>query len=566
MFVRKIYFIILIVVSFSIFSKTTFAQNIESIDSYDVQIDIKENGVVYVKETIKYYFPDYRHGIYRKIPLIKTNQDGKQFVLNVSNISVAGALDTPYPYEDQSSNTEVYLKIGDPNITVTGLQTYIIRYRVEGAMTYYSDHDELYWNITGNDWEVPINSVSVRINHPGDQNLSTVAARCFTGIQGNTDSYCSTSSKGNTVFISSTDLLYSGEGLTAVVSLPKNLIAVLEPEEFKKPLSETIIEYLVFFGAIVYYLIIPLIIIIFAYNKKKKQPEEKRVVAAWFDPPKTISGRPITSGEVGILYDRKGDIRDITSALIQLAEKGFLKIKTKEIGTFFKKQDFSMELLKDADDPELLEYESALLKAIFTNGNTDVNVNSLGKRTGFSSKIQNVYKLISESLHKDGFYETSPVKTRENWMFALFPAFFFFNPLLIIAALYASGSAKRTKAGAEAWATIESLKNFVKSQKNQLEFQAKNQMFFEKLLPYAIALGIERVWVERFKDLNLTSPEWLETNNFNSLSYLYMMDGFSSSFSSAVAISSSRSSSGFSSGFSGGFSGGGGGGGGGGSW
>lgn len=114
-----------------------------------------------------------------------------------------------------------------------------------------------------------------------------------------------------------------------------------------------------------------------------------------------------------------------------------------------------------------------------------------------------------------------------------------------------------------------SLMNFLKSQDEQINFQAMNQMFFEKLLPYAAAFGVEKQWAKRFKDIYLTKPDWYEGENFSNSVFISSMTGniggsMKSSYSSGM--SSTRSSSGFSSGFSGGSSGGGGGGGGGGSW
>jgi len=51
-------------------------------------------------------------------------------------------------------------------MTVTGVHSYVISYRVGGALTYFSDHDELYWNVTGNEWDVPINYVNSEITLP----------------------------------------------------------------------------------------------------------------------------------------------------------------------------------------------------------------------------------------------------------------------------------------------------------------------------------------------------------------------------------------------------------------
>jgi uncharacterized membrane protein len=94
-------------------------------------------------------------------------------------------------------------------------------------------------------------------------------------------------------------------------------------------------------------------------------------------------------------------------------------------------------------------------------------------------------------------------------------------------------------------------------------------MFFEKLLPYAVAFGVEKVWAGRFKDIKLHNPDWYQSYDNRAFTTAYFLGSMNSSFSNfRTSATPTRSSSGFSSGFSsgGGFSGGGGGGGGGGSW
>jgi len=125
---------------------------------------------------------------------------------------------------------------------------------------------------------------------------------------------------------------------------------------------------------------------------------------------------------------------------------------------------------------------------------------------------------------------------------------------------------KLTDAGIQAYSEAKSLKNFLSSQKEQLEFQAKTQVFFEKLLPYATAFGVEKIWAERFKGITLQKPDWYE-GDFNTMQFAVITSAINKSVTRSVANMTRSSSSGFSSGSSGGgFSGGGGGGGGGGSW
>jgi len=142
-------------------------------------------------------------------------------------------------------------------------------------------------------------------------------------------------------------------------------------------------------------------------------------------------------------------------------------------------------------------------------------------------------------------------------------------PLALIAFTFGRAMPRKTIFGVESANISKSLKNFLTSQERQLEFQAKNQTMFEKLLPYAVAFGVERIWAQRFKDFQLKQPDWYSsydsTRGFNSIIFASSLSSSMSSFRSAATPVSSTT--GHSSGFGGGgFSGGGGGGGGGGSW
>jgi uncharacterized membrane protein len=129
-----------------------------------------------------------------------------------------------------------------------------------------------------------------------------------------------------------------------------------------------------------------------------------------------------------------------------------------------------------------------------------------------------------------------------------------------------------TKKGALAKEYILGLKEYLQvAEKDRIKFHnapEKNPEHFEKLLPYAMVLGVEKEWAEQFKDIYLQNPSWYNDPsgaNFNSLILVNSLSSFSTSANSTLA-SMPSSASGGGSGFSGGGSGGGFGGGGGGSW
>ena len=165
----------------------------EHIKSFDSNIIINKDGTINVKETIVYDFTGLqKHGIYREIPFIKTNQDGKQFELRFNNFSVADENGNGYQFSTSTINEKnIKLKIGDADRLITGSHIYIISYKVAGALTYFSDHDELYWNVTGNEWIVPIASTTAQVVWPQEIKKEDIKGICYTGITGSKESLCS---------------------------------------------------------------------------------------------------------------------------------------------------------------------------------------------------------------------------------------------------------------------------------------------------------------------------------------------------------------------------------------
>ena len=96
------------------------------IDKYDINIIVNENNTFNITETITAYFNVPKHGIFRKIPLKNTitRLDGTTSSnrTQITNISVNNE------YTTSKENGNYVLKIGSPNSTLTGEQTYIIKY------------------------------------------------------------------------------------------------------------------------------------------------------------------------------------------------------------------------------------------------------------------------------------------------------------------------------------------------------------------------------------------------------------------------------------------------------
>ncbi len=560
---RKLLAVILILISFFILSTKVSAQ--EKISSFKNDITINKDGTISITETISYDFgSQYRHGIFRNIPYLKTNSQGKKFELKFKIEKVTDEKGASYKYTISRTAGDLQIKIGDPDKTITGIHTYTIKYNVSGALTYFSDHDELYWNVTGNDWTVPIEQVSATIGLPSQVEVEKVHLACYTGGSGSTAADCTGKYEQNQAIFSVSRQFGSSEGLTIVVGFPKNIVTVLEPQEyisfwdswFGKILKFLFFSLLVI--VVIFWVVVYPIWIIIKWYIYGRDPKVGGPTTAWFDPPKTASGRPLTPAETGTLIDETAQQRDISAMIVDLARRGYLQIEER------KKSDFYLHKKKEfAGDRVLQSFEKNLLTGIFGH-EAEVRI----KDKHLYTDVEKVKSELYDKLVEEKFFPKNPQSIRNFYILITVLALMTFNlPLFLVALIFGRAMPAKTLIGSQATNIAKSLRNFLSSQERQLTFQAKKQMMFEKLLPFAVAFGVEKIWAERFKDINLKQPDWYtgyQAGSFNSLVFTNSLNSSLSSFASAATPTSS--SSGFSSGFSGGSSGGGGGGGGGGSW
>jgi Predicted membrane protein (DUF2207) len=558
---NKLLQVIFIVLMLS-FPRVAYA---EYINDFSATYGINSDGTVEVKETIQYDFQtEEKHGIYRTIPFITTNSEGKRYKIVFKDISVTDESGAPYRFSKTMSSDDISLKIGDPNATITGMHTYVIGYQLLGALTYFSDHDELYWNVTGTGWNVPIFTARAIVMFPAEFTTAQVKPICYTGFQGATEQQCTGVYANNKASFYTSGRLGMNQGLTIAASFPRDVVAVLEPKEvvnFWDTIFGKIFISLFMMLGLGWYFILPLWIIYrwYKYGRDPKPP--MGVARAWFEAPKTQSGRLLTPGETGTLIDEEADMRDITATIVDLARRRYMKIiETAKNDFTFKKQKTFIK------GEELEPHEKTMIDKLF-GSKDEIRIKDADVNT-FFTMVTTMKKKLYDAVVKEKFFDESPESTRTKYYviagFALFTGNFW---LAIIAFFFGRAMPRKTPEGAQAAAIAKSLKNFLTSQEKRITDQANKQLFFEKLLPYAVAFGVEKVWAERFKDIDMKEPDWYQGYGVHAFNSMYLMRALGTTGSSfARSATPVSSSTGHSSGFSGGFSGGGGGGGGGGSW
>ena len=205
----------------------------ESINSFDSQIEIFKDSSFSVTETIEYVFTEPRHGIFRYIPLIH-QEPSEHFLkdrvieVDLESVKIDGV---NARYEQSSNRKQLNLKIGDPDVLISGIHTYTISYRIRGGLSYPKNQGaEFYYNVTGNGWEVPMQRVSATIYSPDTLFLSNRS--CYRDI-GRSNGSCSQSREEDGSIVFRITELMPGEGMTIAQALDVRNVDRVLLERFK---------------------------------------------------------------------------------------------------------------------------------------------------------------------------------------------------------------------------------------------------------------------------------------------------------------------------------------------
>ncbi len=568
----------------------------EAITEYNANITVNKDNSVDVTETLSYTTGSiYRHGIYRDIyPYSSTKKK-----MAIENISVVDQQGNPYQYQSSTVNGNFRIKIGDPNQTFTGEKTYIIKYHATNAVAQFQNFDEIYWNVTGNEWQMPIYNAEATVILPSGATVTQSA--CYVGPKGSTSPCTIAHTSHDDVFISPS-ILNQGEGLTVAVGFPKGIVT---PYTWKDSLMS-------FLGSSgIFPVVLPLLVLVgmfLFWYKKGRDPKDSGVIVPQYDAPDNLTPLELD----GILHTRITSDK-ISAEIIYLATKGYLKITRLETHnkyvSFIKTVDYQIDLVRDYTDinnefdRKILDtlfsfaflmktYGTALANLLPENRRSEKTILVSSLKNSFFSSIPLVTKSVFESLTTKGYYDRNPQKVIQPYMYIptlLFiiayiilrsRIFLFFqtstiewiiSALACILIVYFFGKLmpKKTAQGAETVDYILGLKQYLEiAEKDRIEFHnapEKNPALFEKLLPYAMVLGVEKKWAQEFENIYLAPPTWYHDSAgagmFNAVIFANTMGNFTMVATENLSSSPRGSGSG-----GGGSSGGGGGGGGGGGW
>ena len=274
----------------------TYGNSDYKISSYNVDIVISSDNVYEITETIVADFFVPKHGIFRKIPMRYEGQKVK-----ISDISVSEQ------YTQSKNSGDLVLKIGDPDITLTGEKKYILKYTFNMGKDSNEGFDLFYFNIIGTGWDTSISNVTFNINFPIFFEKDDVSF--YTGSTGQSSARDVYYEVAGLRISGRVPFLNYGEGLTAYVILPESAFA-----------GESGNDNSIVFSMAAWALCGLLILVaLYIWNRKGRDPVLYPSVQ--FNPPDGM-----TPAEVGYVIDGVVDNRDITSLIFYWADKGYLDV------------------------------------------------------------------------------------------------------------------------------------------------------------------------------------------------------------------------------------------------
>jgi hypothetical protein len=549
------------------------------IQDYDVLLEVGSDGVLDVAERLRVAFTGSWNGIVRDLWLQHRTAEGHAERLRLRVRQITDSAGNPLRYEEESGENHTRsIRIWVPGAN-DAVRHVVIRYTVSNAIRFFyagsepGALDELYWNVTGNSWDMPIDVARARVLlPPGVQPTRTAV---YTGRAGSRSADAEATISENTVTFTMRRQLSKNEGMTVGVGWPPGHIRSRPSAAANRVAGITRL----------WPIALPFLVFGLAFRSWRQggRDPQPRSISVQYEP---LDG--LSPTEMGTLVDHSADMRDITATLVDLAVRGYLRIievkKEKFLG-LRSETTFRFELLRPSNDwTSLAHHERHYLWALFDGGQETVELKELENK--FYKSLPKIRDAVYDSLIERGYYRERPDKVKGKWFgFAAFALFLGVGgailaasqmwswislPALVSAAVtsaivlgvFAAIMPARTVPGARAREAALGFREFLsRVESDRYRRMITSPELFERYLPHAMAFGVEQKWARAFENIYREPPQWYSSSGsgaFHVSAFSSRMSALSSAASSTMASSPSSSGSG-GGGSSGGGSGGGGG-------
>nr|WP_320049986.1 DUF2207 domain-containing protein [uncultured Desulfuromonas sp.] len=321
----------------------------EKILHFDSDIQVFADGSMQVTETIVVHAEQkqIRRGIYRDFPTRYQDRIGNRYQVDFTVMNVArDGRSEAWHSEDKGDDVRVYM--GRSNVFLSpGEYTYTLTYQTNRQLGFFTDHDELYWNVTGNDWAFPIDAISARVSLPFDVDSSEMSAEAYTGRRGEQGGDYQYWFDGHDVVFETTRPFHAGEGLTLVATWPKGYVTQpTTSEEFGYFLRDNRTWLIGLVGVTLLFLYQAI-----AWFMVGRDPNPG-VVITRYQPPKGV-----TPAAARYLVRMGYDHKAFAAALVNLAVQGLIEIREES------RREFTL-IRQDKKAENLAPGEKAILKKL----------------------------------------------------------------------------------------------------------------------------------------------------------------------------------------------------------
>lgn len=326
----------------------------ERILAYHSDIRVHADGWITVKETIRVRSEarKIRQGIYRDFPVRYAGRDRSRVIVPFKVVSVRRD-GKPEAFHTKTLEEDKRIYMGKKGVFLQpGVYTYELTYRAGRMLGYFKDHDELYFNVTGNKWDFLIDAATATVTLPKGVPAGKIGHEAYTGKKGEKGrAYRSAMDPSGRAVFAATRPFRKGEGLTIVVSWPKGHVA--EPTLAQK------IGYLLTDSGMVLVALLGLVVVglyyLVVWSRVGRDPP-KGVIIPLFDPP-----RGLCPASVRYILRMGFDKACFAASVISLAVKDMLTIEEDD-------GDYTLVKRESGDESAVSGGEEKALQRLFAGG------------------------------------------------------------------------------------------------------------------------------------------------------------------------------------------------------
>ncbi|MDQ3673510.1 MAG: DUF2207 domain-containing protein, partial [Gemmatimonadota bacterium] len=527
------------------------------IRDFGARLIVNADGSLDVTEHLIIGFSGQWNGIVRDLSLRHNTAQGRAERLDVDVISITDGAGQPLRVEEErrESGWTRSLSIWVPGASDVDREV-VIRYRVASAIRFFyanseaGELDELYWNVTGNAWTMPIDKAHARVVLPAGVTPTQTAV--YTGVGGSVATDASVQKSANEVEFTLGRGLAPYEGMTVGVGWPAGHIAS-RPSLARQRLAEVMLWSP---------LLLPLIVFVLAFRawqKRGRDPKEGSFVVRY----EPVEGT--SPAELGTLVDHVAEMRDITATLVDLAVRGFIRIEEITEKRFLglgKSTDYIIHIIRKRPEwTSLKPHEQRYLEGLASAAPRDAYRMKVSELTNqFYKSLPKIREAIYDSLVESGYYVHRPDQVKARWTgLAVLCAFAGIGLAILITArawlivspvalgfagalssvillVFSRIMPARTVPGARAREAALGFKEFLE----RVETERYRKMItspelFERYLPFAMAFAVEEKWARAFEGIYREPPTWYVggTGHFSPGGFASSMGEMSSAASSS---------------------------------